>query len=57
MIVIAQSLGEYGGASGFGAGIQAAAYTLGAWVESVSPGTWVAIVIVIAALFLFSRRR
>jgi hypothetical protein len=54
--MFAQSLGEYGGAGSLGSSVQAAIYSLTAFVRDLSPTTWVVIAVVVIGLIVFLRR-
>jgi hypothetical protein len=54
--MFAQSVVEYGALGSFSSGIQSAAYTVSAWIGTVSPTTWVIAVVALIGLIVFLRR-
>jgi len=54
--MFAQSMGEYGGLGSLGSSVQAAIYSLTAFVRDLSPTTWVVIAVVVIGLIVFLRR-
>jgi hypothetical protein len=54
--MLAQSLGEYGGAGSLGSSLQAAIYSAQAWLADVRLTTWIIAAAVILGLLLLRRR-
>jgi Phage major coat protein, Gp8 len=54
--MFAQSIGEYGGLGSLGSTVQAAIYSLTAFVRDLTPTTWVVIAVVAVGLIVVLRR-
>jgi hypothetical protein len=54
--MFAQSIGEYGALGSLASGVESLAYSVTTWVGSISPTTWVIIIVVVIGGFAWSRR-
>jgi hypothetical protein len=55
-VILAQSLGEYGGLSSLASGVEQLTYSIRTWLGSLSATTWIIAAIVVVGLFIVTRR-